>query len=53
MEAVAGHSAHEIRTWVTAYSALRVCGDYRVTYEFYRPIKEFIAGFAVTTAVVV
>jgi 2,3-dihydroxyphenylpropionate 1,2-dioxygenase len=52
MEAVAGHSAHEIRTWVTAYSALRECGDYQVTYEFYRPIKEFIAGFAVTTAVV-
>jgi 2,3-dihydroxyphenylpropionate 1,2-dioxygenase len=37
---------------VTAYSAMRECGDYQVTYEFYRPIKEFIAGFAVTTAVV-
>ncbi|NLV80433.1 MAG: 3-carboxyethylcatechol 2,3-dioxygenase [Rhodococcus sp.] len=50
MDAVAGHSSHEVRTWVAAYSALRACGDYRVTYEFYRPIKEYIAGFAVTTA---
>lgn len=51
MDAAAGHSSHEIRTWVAAYSALRACGDYRVTYEFYRPIREYIAGFAVTTAV--
>lgn len=35
---------------VAAYSALSACGDYDVTYEFYRPIKEYIAGFAVTTA---
>jgi 2,3-dihydroxyphenylpropionate 1,2-dioxygenase len=51
MDAVAGHSSHEVRTWVAAYSALAACGDYRVTYEFYRPIREYIAGFAVTTAV--
>ncbi|MGW0043383.1 3-carboxyethylcatechol 2,3-dioxygenase [Rhodococcus sp. NPDC003348] len=50
MDAVAGHSSHEVRTWVAAYSALRACGEYDVTYEFYRPIKEYIAGFAVTTA---
>ena len=40
----AGHSSHEVRTWVAAYSALRACGDYDVTYEFYRPIPEYIAG---------
>lgn len=51
MDAAAGHSSHEVRTWVAAYSALRACGDYRVTYEFYKPIREYIAGFAVTTAV--
>lgn len=51
MDAVAGHSSHEVRTWVAAYSALRACGPYEVTYEFYRPIREYIAGFAVTTAV--
>ncbi|MDT2006168.1 3-carboxyethylcatechol 2,3-dioxygenase [Rhodococcus opacus] len=50
MDAVAGHSSHETRTWVAAYSALRACGEYSVDYEFYRPIKEYIAGFAVTTA---
>jgi len=51
MDAVAGHSSHEVRTWVAAYSALRACGAYRMTYEFYRPIREYIAGFSVTTAV--
>lgn len=50
MDATAGHSSHEVRTWVAAYSALRACGDYQVTYEFYQPIKEYIAGFGVTTA---
>lgn len=50
MDAVAGHSSHEVRTWVAAYSALRACGEYDVTYSFYRPIREYIAGFAVTTA---
>lgn len=51
MDAVAGHSSHEVRTWVAAYSALRACGEYELTYEFYKPIKEYIAGFGVTTAV--
>lgn len=51
MDRTAGHSSHEVRTWVAAYSALKACGDYTVTYEYYRPIKEYIAGFGVTTAV--
>ncbi|MGA7205792.1 MAG: 3-carboxyethylcatechol 2,3-dioxygenase [Specibacter sp.] len=51
MDAAAGHSSHEVRTWVAAYSALRACGEYEVNYEFYKPIKEYIAGFGVTTAV--
>lgn len=51
MTAAAGHSSHEVRTWVAAYSALRACGEYEVSYEFYKPIKEYIAGFGVTTAI--
>ncbi len=51
MDAVAGHSSHEVRTWVAAFSALRTCGEYDVTFEFYKPIKEYIAGFGVMTAV--
>lgn len=51
MNRVAGHSSHEVRTWVAAYSALRACGEYEVSYEFYKPIKEYIAGFGITTAV--
>ena len=41
----------EVRNWVAAYSALRACGEYEIAYEFYRPIKEYISGFAVTTAI--
>ncbi|OUS83966.1 3-carboxyethylcatechol 2,3-dioxygenase [Rhodococcus sp. NCIMB 12038] len=52
MDAVAGHSSHEVRTWVAAYSALRACGEYEVGYEFYKPIKEYIAGFAITAATI-
>ncbi|ORJ97460.1 3-(2,3-dihydroxyphenyl)propionate dioxygenase [Prescottella equi] len=51
MTDVAGNSSHEIRTWVAAYAALAAVGEYRVDFRFYRPIKEFLAGFAVTTAV--
>lgn len=47
----AGRSSHETRTWVAAFSALRAAaGTYDVTYEFYRPIREYIAGFGVMTA---
>lgn len=51
MEQAAGHSVHEVRTWVAAYSALSACGDYELAYEFYKPIKEYIAGFGVTAGV--
>lgn len=46
----AGHSAHEVRTWIAAYAALNAAGPHVVTTSFYRPIPEWIAGFAVTTA---
>lgn len=46
----AGHSSHEVRTWVAAYAALSTAGTYEVGTSFYRPIPEWIAGFGVTTA---
>jgi 2,3-dihydroxyphenylpropionate 1,2-dioxygenase len=45
-----GCGAHEIRTWIAAYAALAEAGRYEVSYRFYRPVPEYIAGFAVTTA---
>jgi 2,3-dihydroxyphenylpropionate 1,2-dioxygenase len=46
----AGNSAHEVRTWVAAFAALGAAGPYDVAYSFYRPIREYIAGFGVMTA---
>lgn len=47
----AGNSAHEVRTWLAAFSALSaVRPDYRIAQRFYRPIPEFIAGFGIMTA---
>lgn len=46
----AGNSAHEVRTWVAAFAALSAAGDYRVESSYYRPIREYIAGFGVMTA---
>ncbi len=51
IEHEAGHSAHEIRTWVAAFSALAAHGPYRTDNRFYRAAPELIAGFAVRTAV--
>lgn len=45
-----GHSAHEVRTWIAAYAALGVYGTVEVTGSFYAPVREWLAGFGVTTA---
>jgi 2,3-dihydroxyphenylpropionate 1,2-dioxygenase len=50
MAAEAGNSAHEVRTWVAAFSALRQAGPYTVDYSFYRPVRDYIAGFGVMAA---
>lgn len=50
MAEAAGNSSHEVRTWVTAFSAMKAVGDYAVDFEYYRPIREYIAGFGVMTA---
>jgi len=51
IEQEAGHSAHEIRTWVAAFAALAAHGPYRTDHRFYRAAPELIAGFAIRTAV--
>ncbi|MFE3543135.1 3-carboxyethylcatechol 2,3-dioxygenase [Nocardia sp. NPDC059177] len=48
--AVAGASAHEIRTWVAAFAALAHQGPYRTTARYYRAAPALIAGFAVRAA---
>jgi 2,3-dihydroxyphenylpropionate 1,2-dioxygenase len=51
IEREAGHSAHEIRTWVAAFAALSTAGPYETGAKYYRPAPELIAGFAIRTAV--
>jgi 2,3-dihydroxyphenylpropionate 1,2-dioxygenase len=51
IEKEAGHSAHEIRTWVAAFAALAAHGPYQTQHRFYRAAPELIAGFAIRTAV--
>jgi 2,3-dihydroxyphenylpropionate 1,2-dioxygenase len=51
IEREAGHSAHEIRTWLAAFAALAAHGRYTTQHRFYREAPELIAGFAIRTAV--
>lgn len=51
VEETGGHSAHEIRTWVAAFAALSTAGPYRVTGQAYWPVKEWMTGFGLMTAV--
>jgi 2,3-dihydroxyphenylpropionate 1,2-dioxygenase len=51
MTRIAGNSSHEVRTWIAAYAALGAIGPYSVQYSYYRPIRELIAGFGLTTVV--
>ena len=51
IEQEAGHSAHEIRTWVAAFAAIATHGRYETRQRFYRAAPELIAGFSVRTAV--
>ena len=48
--AAAGNSSHEVRTWIAAYAAMSAVGPYAMASRYYRPIPEWIAGFAITTA---
>ena len=40
-----------MRTWIAAFATLGAAGPYTVRSSFYRPIPEWIAGFATVTAV--
>lgn len=51
IERQAGHSGHEVRTWIAAFAALAAHGPYRTGQRFYRAAPELIAGFAIRTAV--
>ncbi|MGY1634769.1 3-carboxyethylcatechol 2,3-dioxygenase [Geodermatophilus sp. SYSU D01186] len=46
----AGHSSHEVRTWLAAHAALSAHGPYDVRSSFYEAIPEWLAGFGLTTA---
>lgn len=51
MDDEAGHSSHEVRTWVAAFSALAAAnGGVNAEFTFYRPIPEFVAGFGLVIA---
>jgi 2,3-dihydroxyphenylpropionate 1,2-dioxygenase len=45
-----GCGAHEIRTWIAAFACLSAFGSYTAQTAFYRPIPEWIAGFALVNA---
>ena len=51
MTRIAGNSSHEVRTWIAGYAAMAASGPYAVQHSYYRPIRELIAGFAMTTVV--
>ncbi|WP_052059952.1 3-carboxyethylcatechol 2,3-dioxygenase [Rhodococcoides fascians] len=46
----AGHSSHETRTWLAAFAALSTFGNYDTDVQYYRPIREYIAGFGAIAA---
>jgi 2,3-dihydroxyphenylpropionate 1,2-dioxygenase len=50
IERDAGASAHEVRTWIAALSATGAGQHYHFQRHYYRPIPEWIAGFAVASA---
>lgn len=47
---VAGSGAHELRTWVAAFSALKSYGEVDAKVLFYEPVMEWITGMGVMTA---
>jgi 2,3-dihydroxyphenylpropionate 1,2-dioxygenase len=46
-----GSAAHEMRTWIAAFSALTTAGDYHLVVDKYWPVKTWGAGFGVTAAI--
>lgn len=50
LSALAGKSAHEVKTWVAACAALSAFGPYQASDRYYRQIPEWIAGFGALSA---
>ena len=46
-----GSAAHEMRSWIAAFSALSTAGDYRMVVDRYWPVKTWGAGFGITAAI--
>lgn len=46
-----GSGAHEVRTWIAAFSALSTAGDYSFTVDKYWPVETWGAGFGVVAAI--
>ena len=46
-----GSAAHEMRTWIAAFSALTTAGDYRMIVDKYWAVKTWGAGFGITAAI--
>jgi 2,3-dihydroxyphenylpropionate 1,2-dioxygenase len=46
LSTLAGKSTHEVKTWMAAFAALSAFGPYQAEGRYYRPIPEWIAGFA-------
>lgn len=46
-----GSAAHEMRTWIAAYSALSTAGDYEMSVDHYWPVETWGAGFGIQAAI--
>lgn len=45
-----GSAAHEMRSWIAAFSALSTVGDYSMVVDRYWPVETWGAGFGITAA---
>jgi 2,3-dihydroxyphenylpropionate 1,2-dioxygenase len=46
-----GSAAHEMRSWIAAFSGLSVAGDYRLSVDRYWAVPTWGAGFGIVAAV--
>lgn len=45
-----GSAAHEMRTWIAAFSALSTAGEYQMDVDHYWPVPTWGAGFGISAA---
>ena len=45
-----GSAAHEMRSWIAAFSALATAGEYSLVVDRYWPVRTWGAGFGITAA---